>query len=347
MKFYTAQHQHTCGVDLHARKMYLCILDQKGEIVLHRNVPARPDAFLEAIEPFRQDLVVGVECMFSWYWLADLCADEGIPFVLGHALYMKAIHGAKAKNDKIDSHKIAALLRGGNFPMGYTYPKEMRATRDLLRRRQYFSRKRAELFAHIRNTNTQYNCDVALGRIAKPHNRVDLLEHFEEASVRESIRANEQLINTYDEIVTKLEKFLLAKAKDHDPDTLARLTSTPGIGKILGMTLLYEIHDPARFPSVQDFASYCRLIRPQHWSAGKRTGAGRRKIGNHHLKWAFSEAAVLFSMKSQQGKKLFDRLKRKHSKGKAYAILSHKLGRAVYYMLKNKKAFHMPTFLNA
>lgn len=76
------------------------------------------------------DLVVGVECMFAWYWLADLCRKEGIGFVLGHALYMKAIHGGKAKNDKIDSHKIAVLLRGGSFPIAYVYPPEMRATRD-------------------------------------------------------------------------------------------------------------------------------------------------------------------------------------------------------------------------
>ncbi len=347
MRFYNRQHAHTCGVDLHARKMYLCILDRAGEIVLHRNVAARPNAFLAAIEPFRDELVVGVECMFSWYWLADLCADEGIDFALGHALYMKAIHAAKAKNDRIDSHKIAALLRGGNFPVAYAYPRAMRATRDLLRRRQYFARKRAELFTHIRNTNTQYNCDENLGRIAKPHNRTELLERFDDPSVKQSVQTNERLIDTYDELIHELEKFLLAQAKDHDPDALVRLMSTPGIGKILGMTMLYEIHDVARFPTVQDFASYSRLIRPQHFSAGKRTGSGGRKIGNHHLKWAFSEAAVLFAMKSREGKKLFERLQRKHGKGKAYSVLSHKLGRAIYYMLKNRRAFHLPTFLNA
>ena len=56
-----------------------------------------PEAFLETIAPYRDDLVVAVECMFTWYWLADLCAAEGIAFVLGHALAMKAIHGGKAQ----------------------------------------------------------------------------------------------------------------------------------------------------------------------------------------------------------------------------------------------------------
>ena len=96
--------------------MYLCILNREGEILVHRNMPAGPEPFLKTIAPYREDVVVCVECIFTWYWLADLCAREGVPFVLGHALYMKAIHGGKAKNDKIDSHKIAALLRGSMLP---------------------------------------------------------------------------------------------------------------------------------------------------------------------------------------------------------------------------------------
>ena len=98
MRFYTGQHRYYCGIDLHARTMYLCILEhESGKTLLHRNVRCEPDRFLRAIEPYRDDLVVSAECIFCWYWLADLCAAENIPFVLGHALYMKAIHGGKAK----------------------------------------------------------------------------------------------------------------------------------------------------------------------------------------------------------------------------------------------------------
>src|SRR5438094_7183053 len=116
---------------------------------------ADPDSFLKAITPFRDQIVVAVECIFSWYWLADLCAREGIAFVLGHALYMKAIHGGKAKNDKIDAQKIAVLLRGGVIPQAYVYPQDMRSTRDLLRRRIHLMRKRAELLTHVQQTNSQ------------------------------------------------------------------------------------------------------------------------------------------------------------------------------------------------
>src|SRR6266699_5394980 len=129
--------------------MDLCIVNRDGEILLHRNMPAGPDPFLKAIAPYRTDLVVCVECIFTWYWLADLCAREGIPFVLGHALYMKAIHGGKAKNDKMNAKKIAALLRGGMIPQAYVYPEDMRSTRDLLRRRMHLMHHRSQLLAHI------------------------------------------------------------------------------------------------------------------------------------------------------------------------------------------------------
>ena len=116
MRCYTTQHQFYCGIDLHARSMYVCILSHDGDFLLHRNMKAAPEPLLKAIAPYREGLVVAVECLFTWYWLADLCAQEGIAFVLGHALSMKAIHGGKAKNDKSDSQKIAVLLRGGMLP---------------------------------------------------------------------------------------------------------------------------------------------------------------------------------------------------------------------------------------
>ena len=122
MRFYTQQHRFYCGIDLHAKRMFICVLNADGEIVHHQNGEANPQHFLRAIAPYRNDLVVAVECMFTWYWLADLCAREQIPFVLGHALYMKAIHGGKAQTDKIDAHKIAALLRGGLIPQVLCLP---------------------------------------------------------------------------------------------------------------------------------------------------------------------------------------------------------------------------------
>jgi hypothetical protein len=205
MRFYTQQHKAYGGIDLHARSMYVCILSQDGEILLHRNMKTSPETFLKAIAPYREDLVVAVECIFTWYWLADLCAQEQIPFVLGHALYMKAIHGGKAKHDKIDSQKIAVLLRGGILPQAYVYPAEMRATRDLLRRRMHLTRKRAEMLAHIQHTNSQYNLPEIGKKLAYKANRAGVAERFPDPAVQKSIEVDLGLIGYYDQVLNDLE----------------------------------------------------------------------------------------------------------------------------------------------
>ena len=347
MRFYTQDHRFYCGVDLHARSMYLCILDHKGQVVLHKNMRAGPGLFLKAIEPFRNDLVVAVECVFTWYWLADLCAREKIAFVLGHALYMKAIHGGKAKNDRIDSRKIAGLLRGGMIPQAYVYPPQMRSTRDLLRRRCYLVRKRADLLAHIQNTNSQCNLPE-FGR--RPHHQCHaewIAEQFTDPHVRRSIEVDLELVGHLTRQITNLDRHLLATAKIHDPQALRLLQSVYGMNRILPMVILYEVHDIGRFPRVQDFASYARLVKCVKESAGKRTGTSGRKIGNRHLKWAFSEAATLFLRGNPAGQRYKQRLVSKHGKSKALSILAHKLGRAVYYMLLRNQAFDMERFLAA
>ena len=347
MRFYTHQHRFYCGIDLHARTMYLCILDQEGKILLHRDIKTDPDIFLKTIAPYRQDIVVAVECIFTWYWMADLCSSEKIPFVLGHALYMKAIHGGKAKNDKIDAYKIATLLRGGMMPMAYVYPSEMRSTRDLLRRRTHLARKRAELIAHIQNINHQYNF-AAMGRISRKCDRAktDLAERFTDPSVQKNMELDISLIEHYDKLLNHLEHELSLLAKVHDADSYFRLRSVPGVGRVLGLTILYEIHDIDRFPRVQDFVSYCRLVKSAKESAGKIIGSSGNKIGNAHLKWAFSEAAVLFLRRNPEAIKYREKLARKHGKAKSLTILAHKLARAVYCILKRKEVFHPKVFFS-
>ena len=344
MRFYQRQHPFYCGVDLHAKTLYVCIVAHDGEIVVHRRIPARPDAFLRLIHPYREGLVVGVECMFSWYWLADLCREHEIDFVLGHALYMKAIHGGKVKNDKIDAEKIAMLLRASMMPIAYVYPKEMRATRDLLRRRCYLVGIRARALSHIQNTNTQYNLADLAKRITSPGNRIGLAEHFPEGSVRRMIELDLALIDQLDDEIRRLELYLTRTAKIDAPRDYYRLQSIPGVGKILSMVLLYEIRDIRRFPKVGNFLSYARLVRCSHESAGKRCGFGNRKIGNGHLRWACSEAAFVMTRESDEVKQFLARKEKKHGKPKAIAILNAKLGRAIYYILKRKEPFDPKLF---
>ena len=230
MRFYQQQHGFYCGVDLHARTMHVCVVDADGRTQEHVNLPCDPGRFLKLIEPYREQLVVSCECLFAWYWLADLCREKGISFVLGHALSMKAIHGGKTKNDKIDSEKIARLLRGGMLPQAYVYPQEMRATRDLLRRRMKLVRLRGQAIAHVTNTFTQYNVDAPEKKLSYHKNRVGVAERFSDESVQRAVQSDVSLAEHLDEQLRGIELYLAQHAKIDDPQAFARLKTVPGIG---------------------------------------------------------------------------------------------------------------------
>ena len=265
MRFFNQQHKYYCGIDLHARKMYVCILDQQGKTKVHKNIQTDPEQFFELIFPFLDDIVVGVECVFCpeqssdlrLARLSDFCSEHKIPFILGHALYMKAIHGGKTKNDKIDSFKIAALIKGGNFPIAYAYPAEMRATRDLLRRRMYLSHICSELGTHIQNTNTQYNLPAFGKKITRRSNRDGVAEKFEDPEVRKSIEVDLAAIDALSTILKKLEWHIEKTARMHDYHTLYLLRSIQGVGQILALVILYEIQNIDRFLRVQQFSILC------------------------------------------------------------------------------------------
>jgi transposase len=238
LRFYTPQHQFDCGIDLHARTMYVCILKQDGEMLVHRAMKASPDTCLKALAPYRDGIVVAVECLLTWYGLADRCAQAGIPFVLGHALSMKAIHGGKAKNDRIDAHKIAVLLRGGMLPQASVYPANMRATRELLRRRMSLMRQRAELLPPIPNTNSQSNLPAIGKQSAYKANRDGVAERFPDPAVPKSLAVDLALIGHDDHLLRNMELSILQTAKQHHTNTLSLLRTVPGIGAILSRVLL-------------------------------------------------------------------------------------------------------------
>jgi transposase len=196
MRFATTPHPFDCGIDLHTRSMYVCILNQEGEIMLHRNMQASPETFLQAIAPSREALVVAVACLCTWYGFADLCTQDSMPCVLGHALYMKALHGGKAKNDTIDAHKMAVLLRGGLLPQASVSPAAMRATRDLLRRRMSLTRKRAELLAHSQNTNSQYPLPAIGKQLAYTTHCDGVAERFPAPAVQKSMAVDLALLGS-------------------------------------------------------------------------------------------------------------------------------------------------------
>ena len=278
--------------------------------------------------------------MFGWYWLADACAEAGIHFVLAHALYLKAIHGGKNKNDRVDSEKIAHLLRTNLIPPGYVYPAAKRPLRALLRQRLLYVWNRSELLSRIQSHQLAYNRPTCRQTLYNREAWGKQLLASEPDPVRQLALQNDlALIGHYDAQLASLEKKLLQLTQQTASRDFTLLQTVTGIGEFLGLTLLHEIGDIARFPTVKDFLSYSRLVKGTVASAGKIKGLRGAKLGNPYLRWAFGEAAIIAKRDPLLGP-LAQRLEaRLGNKFKANTVLAIKLARAVYFMLKTKTVF--------
>jgi hypothetical protein len=270
-------------------------------------MPAGPEPFLQAIAPDRDDLVVGVEGLFTGYWLADLGARKGLPFVLGHALSRQAIDGGQANNDKIDAQKMAVWLRGGMRPHADGYPADRRAPRDRLRRRRHLMRKRAALLGPLQPTHRPSPLPDIGTKLADKANR-----HGGAARLADPAGPNRIEVD-------------LARI-GHD-DELRR--TGPGRGEIRSLVLLDDSHDIPRFPRGQDVVSSCRLVTGAKASAGTRSGTAGTTIGHAYRQGACSEAAVVFLRNPPPGQQWLGRREQKHGQGTAVTGLAHQRARAV------------------
>jgi transposase len=333
------------GVDLHARTLHLCVLDAAGVVRLSRNLPAKPDPFLAALAPFRPDLLVGCECVHSWYWLADTCRREAIPFALGHAWGLKAVHGSKTKSDAHDAEVLARLLRGGTFPLAYAYPAERRGLRDLLRTRLRLVRQRAELYGQVHTARRQLNLAPVGSDVKYRSKRDAVAADIPDEHTRRGVEARLNLLGPLDTEIRRLERDIEVAAGEYYPAELAALQTIPGVGPVISMTILLEIDTVTRFDTRQQFCSYARLIAPRQESGGKVVGVGNARAGNAWLKWAFSEAAVLSAQKDERMKRCLAKLQSRHGSGKGLSIFAHKLGRVVYHLLRAKRVFDVDRFV--
>src|SRR5438132_1265085 len=340
MKYYQSTTEFNCGIDLHARAMYVCLMDRQGKKLVHTNIRNNDFAyFLKLVEPYQHDLTVCCECMFGWYWLSDACQEAGLTFVLAHALYLKAIHGGKNKNDRIDSEKIAHLLRTNLIPPAYVYPARLRPLRALWRQRLCYVWRRSELLARIGSHQLAYNRSP-IKQSNRDRWQAGLMEQEKDPVRQLALQNDLAMVRHYDQQITTLEQQVQKFTKGIAAREYALLQTAPGIGENLGATILYEIGDIERFPTVKDFLSYCRLVKGTVASAGKIKGLRGAKLGNPYLRWAFGEAAVIAKRDHALIGPLAQRLEAKMgNKFKANTVLAIKLARAVYFMLKNKTVF--------
>jgi hypothetical protein len=202
--------------------MSVGVLSHDGDIVLPRTMHAAPEAFLQAVAPARAGLGVAVEGLCTWDGLADLGAAQGMPFALGHALSMRAIHGGKAKHDTSDAPKRAAWLRGGMRPQASGDPARRRATRDLLRRRTHLMRTRSARLAHVHTPTSQDHLPALGTKIAAKANREGVAERFRAPAVHKALAVDLARISHEDARLNDLERSLRHTAQHHEAQPLAR-----------------------------------------------------------------------------------------------------------------------------
>jgi len=322
------------GMDLHATNTYVGMVDEKNEVLHKQRFRNELPLILAGLDPFRKDIEgVVVESTFNWYWLVDGLMAEGYRVHLANVSAIKQYEGLKQIDDKRSALWLANLLRLGILPTGYIYPKEERPTRDLLRKRLHLVRHRTSHLLSVKNILAR-NLGLRMkSEDVKKLQDPEVKRFFPDQEMQTAVLASVGLIRHLEEEISGIERMITKKLKIREE--FAKLMTVPGIGKILTLTIMLEVGDIRRFPTVGDYSSYCRCVKSVRTSAGKIIGYGNRKNGNKYLSWAYIEAAQAARRFHETVRSYYERKMAKTNRIVAIKALSHKLTRASYYVMRD------------
>ena len=323
------------GIDLHSSTNYTAVINEGDQRLYGKRLPNRVDAIVSALEPFKETLEgVVVESIYNWYWLVDGLQDNGYTVHLANPSAMKQYEGLKHTDDRWDAFWLAHMLRLHVLPEGHIYPKEERPVRDLLRRRLLFVKHRT---AHIlslqsmitRNRGSQMSC-----RAIKRLEQADAEILFDHPHLVLAAQNNIAAIRFLKDRIESIEREVKSVIKLRKEFTC--LLTIPGIGDILGLTIMLEVGDITRFPKVGNYSSYCRCVRAERLSNGKKKDTNNRKNGNKYLSWAYVEAANFAIRFSPHAQRFYQRKMAQTNRVVAIKALSNKLARASYYLMRDR-----------
>lgn len=327
-----------CGIDLHSTNSWIAILDQDRNLVRQAKFGNDLEKILRFLGPYRDDIEgIAVESTFNWYWLVDGLMEAGYGVHLTNTWEAKQYDGLKYADDRHDARWLARLLSLGILPEGYIYPKEERPIRDLLRRRAFLVHKKVGFLLSMRGA---FECRTGLRAGANDVKRwapEDVEAAISDPMASFGITCMLEPVNVMNQQIAIIEREVIKRARLRDEFKL--LNTVWGVGKVLGLTIMYEVGDIGRFKGVGNFASYCRCVKSDHFSNGKRKGSGNTKNGNPYLSWAFSEAAHFAVRYYEPARKFVHRKRAKKNGIVAIRALAHKLARASFHVLKNKVEF--------
>lgn len=327
-----------CGIDLHSTNSYVAVVSEDSKNLLCRKIPNDKERLISALAPYKKKIKgIAIESTYNWYWLVDAFMEEGYQVHLANPAAMKQYEGIKHLNDRQDAVWLANLLRLGILPEGYIYPKEIRGLRDLLRQRSRLVTQKTSMKHTLQQIYCNQTGDVltntSLSKL-KP-------ETFETVFKEEDLIYNGQsqltAIHFLEDQVKNIERYIEKKLDGQHP--FSSLTTIPGIGLILGLTIALETGPIERFESASSYASYCRCVPTAYWSNEKQKGSGNKKNGNKYLSWAFAEAANFGIRYCKEIKAYYQRKCAQTCQPVAYRTVANKLAKACFYMMKNKVPF--------
>ena len=326
------------GIDLHSNNIYLGVIDHNNELLFNKRLPNKLDIIKKALLPYKKALVgVAVESTFNWYWLVDGLQDAGYKMHLANPSAIKQYEGIKHRDDKSDAFWLAQMLMLGILPEGYIYPKDQRSTRDLLRRRLLYVQQRTAHILSVKSMASRNLGETISTRQIKKLNPQEAHTLFPQEHLRLACRHALATIDFLSSQVKSIEKEIMKHVK-LKPE-FASLLTMPGIGDILGLTIMLEVGDIRRFKRAGNYASYCRCVKSENISNEKKKGSGNRKNGNKYLAWAYVEAAHFAIRFHPKAKRFYDRKASRTNNTVARKALANKMARASYYIMRDQVAY--------
>ena len=325
------------GIDLHSSNNFVGIINEEDRRLYQKRLPNRLEDILPALEPFKESLKgVVIESTYNWYWLVDGLQEHGYKVHLANPSAIKQYEGLKHTDDKWDSFWLAHMKRLNILPEGYIYPKEERPVRDLLRRRLLYVRHRTSHILSLQSAITRNLGYTISGNDIKKLNGSDADQLFDEPFLVLAAENSIATIGFLSERINEIERGVKSHAR-LKPE-FNHLLTMPGIGNILGLTIMLEVGNIKRFPEVGNYSSYCRCVKSDRLSNKKKKGEGNRKNGNKYLAWAYVEAANFAVRSYPEFQGFYDRKKSRTNGVVAIKAVSNKLARASYYVMRD----HVP-----
>lgn len=330
--------QTYAAIDLHSNNGVLTIIDETDRVLRQRRIPNRLEEFVDELEPFRATLQgVAVESTFNWYWLVDGLRERSFSVTLVNTSAVQQYKGLKRADDEYDAWWLAHMMRLGILPKGFIYPPGERPLRDLLRKRVALVQQKTANILSIQNLEARNRGTKISANEVKRLTPASVGIMYEDGNLALALTTTLAVIETLESQVRLIEKTVLAKARLRPEWEM--LQTVWGIGKILGLTIMYEAGTMSRFASPGDFASYCRCVDARRLSNGRKKADNNAKNGNAYLAWAFVEAAHFAVRHYPEAKRFYDRKAAKTNSIVATKTLAHKLARATFHVLREQTPF--------